>query len=161
MPTQENIKEMNRNGISERKIAEKLGIARNTVRKYVNQQDFSLKPDLVTRNSIVDDYAHFIVGLLQDDSIQHRKLRHTVTRIHARLVEEHGFPGSYRVVARWMQIRKSLNTAPGEGYSELLWDAGFAQADFGEADIVLQGSKVRTHFLVVTYPFSNAKFSVA
>lgn len=161
MPIQENIKQMNRAGISERKIAEQLGIARNTVSKYVNQEDFSLKPEIVTTNSMVDEYAHIIEKWLKEDLKQPKKQRHTVTRIHARLAAEHGFGGSYRVVARWMQTRKALNAQAGEGYSELSWAPGCTQADFGEADIMLRGTTVRTHFLVVTYPFSNARYSVA
>ena len=42
-----------------------------------------------------------------------------------------------------------------------MWEPGIAQADFGEADVVVQGVRTRVHVLVVTFPYSNARYAAA
>ena len=42
-----------------------------------------------------------------------------------------------------------------DGYLDLAWSPGEAQADFGEADFYLRGVRTRLNFFVLTFPFSN------
>ncbi len=95
MPTMERIRAMDARGTSARQIAKELGVSRNTVAKYVAQEDFSPKPVAHSPRSIVDEYAHIIKGWLTDDLQQPKKQRHTGQRVYDRLVAEHGFSGSY------------------------------------------------------------------
>lgn len=148
-------------GISSRKIAAQLGVSRNTVAKYVNQQDFSPSPPTRQSTSLVDAYANIVQGWLLDDLGQPRKQRHTGKRVYDGLVAEHGFVGSYSTVQRWVKRWRQARTVPGDGFIELAWEPGAAQADFGEADAIMQGKRVTTHMLVVTWPYSNTRYAVA
>jgi len=161
MPTQERIRILDADGISSRKIAARLGVSRNTVAKYVNQQDFSPSPTTRQPASLVDAYAHIVEGWLLDDLRQPRKQRHTGKRVYDRLVAEHGFTGSYSTVQRWVKRWRQVRAVPGDGFIELAWEPGAAQADFGEADAIMQGKRVTTHMLVVTWPYSNTRYAVA
>lgn len=161
MPTQENIRKMGDAGVSARQIAANTGLSRNTVTKYLNREDYSPAPLNMTAKSLVDDYAHIVEDWLTNDLNQPRKQRHTVKRVHERLVSEHGFAGSYWSVARWVKRYKQERRLPGDGYSELVWPPGSAQADFGEADAVIAGQRTTVHMLNLTFPSSNARFMVS
>lgn len=161
MPKQENIRKMDAMGISSRKIAEKCGVSRNTVAKYVNKSDYSLKPAAVNPKSIVDNYSNVLEEWLLEDLLMPRKQRHTAKRIFDRLVAQHSYDGSYSTVSRWVKRWKMGRATAGDGFSELEWGPGFAQADFGVADAIIQGTQTIVHLLVVTFPFSNTRYAVA
>lgn len=161
MPTQENIRKMGDAGISARQIATRTGLSRNTVAKYLDKQDYSPTPLNIVSKSLVDDYAHIVEEWFANDLKLPRKQRHTAKRVHDRLVTEHDFKGSYWSVARWVKKHKQSQRLPGDGFSELVWAPGAAQADFGEAEAVIAGQKVTIHLLLLTLPFSNARFMVA
>lgn len=139
-------------------IAEALGLDRKTVRKYLQQTDFSpAVPAKRERASKLDPYKAIIDAWLAEDRTHWYKQRHTAQRIFDRLGEE--FPDravSYRTVRRYVQDRRQ--TAPTTGTLELEWHPGEAQVDFGQADIVEQGQTVRIHALCLTFPYSNAGY---
>ena len=69
---------------------------RKTVRKYLNQDDFSPQPPVAKRRtSIVTLYLDIIEEWLEEDQKHWSKQRHTAKRIHERLQTEYGFTGSY------------------------------------------------------------------
>ena len=154
LSTIQDIKVMQAQGYSVSAIAEHLHIDRKTVRKYMQQMDFSLPVPLVTpRPSKLDPYKAVIDGWLEEDTHQWYKQRHTAQRVFDRLTEE--FPewtGSYRTVRRYVQGRR--RTAPVTGTLDLVWHPAEAQVDFGQADVVEQGERVRMHFLCLTFPYS-------
>lgn len=160
MPIQERIRTLDADGVSARQIAARLGISRNTVTKYVNQEDFSPAPVIRQVASLVDEYAHVVEQWLTDDSNQPPKQRHTSRRVYHRLVAEQGFTGSYSTVQRWVKRWRQARMQPGDGFIELEWEPGSAQADFGEAEAIIAGERVTTHMLVVTWPHSNARYAV-
>ena len=132
---------------------------RKTVRKYMNQEDFSEPvPQRATRASRLDPFKPSIDAWLQEDLHQRFKQRHTAQRIHTRLQEV--FPdtymGSYSAVQRYVQTHR--RPAAATGTLDLVWRPGEAQVDFGEADVLEAGKKVMVKFLVVTFPYSNAGF---
>lgn len=160
MPTQERIRTLDADGMPSRKIATQLGVSRNTVAKYVNQQDFSPSPPTRQPASLVDAYDNIVEGWLLDDLRQPRKQRHTGRRVYDRLVTEHDYTGSYATVQRWVKRWRQAHAEAGDGFIELDWEPGTAQADFGEADAIIQGKRVTTHMLVVTWPYSNTRYAV-
>ena len=160
MPVQERIRTLDADGVPGRKIAAELRISRNTVAKYVNQIDFSPTPPTVQVTSLVDAYANIVEQWLLDDLRQPRKQRHTGRRVYDRLVTEHGFVGSYSTVQRWVKRWRQARMVPGDGFNELEWEPGSAQADFGEAIAIVKGQRVVTHMLVVTWPYSNTRYAV-
>lgn len=75
-----------------------------------------------------------------------------------RLVAEQGYTGSYSPVQRYVKRYKAAHRVDGEGFNELVWPAGTAQVDFGQAEAVIAGVRLVLHILVVTFPFSNMRF---
>ncbi len=90
-------------------IAQALGVDRKTVRKFVQQEDFSEPfPQPSARATKLDPFKPTIQAWLAEDARVRYKQRHTAVRVHHRLKAE--FPdtytGSYSAVQRYVkQIR--------------------------------------------------------
>ena len=152
-----NIRDLRRRGYRISEIARELCIDRKTVRKYIKEDDFSPSPPLPNEApSILDPYKPVISEWLEEDKEHWSKQHHTAKRVHERLVDEKGFTGSYSVVQRYMkQIRKAAADEQCKGTQELIWEPGYAQADFGEADFYEDNVCVRRKYLAVSFPYSN------
>ena len=152
------IKVLQADGWSVSAIAEEVQVDRKTVRKYVEQTDFSPLPSTVTvRTSKLDPYKETIDQWLHDDREQWYKQQHTAQRIHDRLHQQ--FPdcgASYPTIRRY--VRTVRQTRPTTGTLDLVWHPGEAQVDFGQADVVLADLVTRLHFLCLTFPYSNAGY---
>jgi hypothetical protein len=92
---------------------------------------------------------------LVEDQRRPRKQRHTAKRVFDRLVLEHVFPGSYSPVQRFVRKCNIRHRQAGEGFTELVWPAGTAQVDFGQADAVIAGIRQTQQIFVVTFPFNE------
>ena len=152
------IRDLSRKGYGISKISSLTGADRKTIRKYLEQDDFSPKPPVAkSRSSIVTPYIDIITEWLEEDQKHWSKQRHTAKRIHERLQEEFGFTGSYDSVQKFVQkIRTDIQT---KGTQELLWEPGCAQVDFGEADFNEDTDCVRRKYLTVSFPYSNDGYS--
>lgn len=152
------IRDLSKQGYDISKIHTCTGVDRKTIRKYLEQDDFSPKPPVVKRRtSIVAPYIDVITEWLEEDQKHWSKQRHTAKRIHERLVEEYGFTGSYDSVQKFVQrIRTDIRT---KGTQELVWEPGCAQVDFGEADFNEDTNCVRRKYLTVSFPYSNDGFN--
>ncbi len=152
------IRDMRKKGYTITKISSLTGTDRKTVRKYLEQDDFSPEPPVaVKRTSIVTPYIDIITEWLEEDQKHWSKQRHTAKRIHERLQQEYGFPGSYDSVQKFVQrIRADIQT---KGSQELVWEPGCAQVDFGEADFNEDTDCVRRKYLTVSFPYSNDGYS--
>jgi len=116
---------LRRKGLSQRKIARKLGISRNTVKKYPDNPELAGEHRRIRkRKSLLDPYRDNIKAWLEED------MDYTATWIYDRL-SAMGFSGSYEIVKRRVSGIKSerqkiaymrFETEP--GYQE--------QVDFGE-----------------------------
>lgn len=158
MSTIQRIKVLQAQGCSVSAIAQELGIDRKTVRKYLEQSDFSpTVPVQQRRVSKLDPCKATIDGWLEEDARQWYKQHHTAQRVFDRLKEEcPECPVSYRTVRRYIQERRQ--SAPTTGTLDLEWPPGEGQVDFGEADIIENGHPVRIHLLCITFPYSNAGY---
>jgi hypothetical protein len=154
------IKELQRQGMGPQEIGERLKLNRKTVARYMAREDFAVQ--LKTRRltvSRLDPFKGKIDEWLSEDRRMRFKQRHTAKRVHERLLEE--FPDrydcSYPLVQRYL---KAVKAAGGnrQGFLELVWAAGEAQADFGEADILCEGAPVTVKYLVMSFPASNAAY---
>lgn len=144
-----------------REIARRLGISRTSVAKYAEQQDFSPAPPSPLARpgaTVLTGFEHIIERWLSEDARRPRKQRHTAKRVFDRLVQEHGFTGTYSPVQRFVKKWTALNRTSGEGFNELLWPAGTVQVDFGEAEAIIGGIRQVLHIFLVTFPFSNMRF---
>ena len=104
---------------------------------------------------------------MADDRTVHRKQRHTSRRIFERLRDEYGFTGGYTIVKDYVREQRRGQR---EMFVPLVHPPGQAQADFGEADVVIAGVTLRAlslpfipsiaetlEFCITTgYPFRHA-----
>ena len=81
-----------------REIARRLGISRNTVRRYLRSE--TIEPAYAERRSTraIDKYAFQLSALLKTEATKSRKQRRTLKQIHEDL-KELGFEGYYDRVA--------------------------------------------------------------
>jgi transposase len=150
-------------GLSRSAIAGRLGISRNTVAKYADMEDFSLRPQTrpAQSRSRVEPFSRVVDSWLRADRSMPRKQRHTAKRVYDRLIAEQGFAGSYSSVRRWMKRWRETNRAESDGFAELGWAPGCAQVDFGMARALVAGVERDVHVLVVSFPYSNMRFCAA
>lgn len=164
MTVQEDIRRLDGQGVPGREIARRLGVSRDSVAKYSGLVDYSPQPPAARVRpgaSVIIGFVQIIDGWLAEDGRRPRKQRHTAKRVFDRLVAEHGYPGSYSSVQRYVKRWRDRHRAAGEGFAELVWPAGTAQVDFGQAEAVIAGIRQVLHVLVVTFPFSNMRFAQA
>ena len=100
----------------------------------------------------LDPYKEIINGWLDDDRNNFSKQRHTYRRIKERFEVEHGFICAYGTVADY--VRKVRKTEPKKASLDLSWGSAFAQAD-----AMVEGVRLRMHYLVLFFPFSNMGYA--
>ncbi len=143
-------------GVSRREAARVFGVHRDTIDKCLA---FSASPGY--RQSAprakpkIGPFLPVIDAILAADAEAPRKQQHTAKRIHARLVDEHGFTGSYDRVKEVVRARKLRQK---EVFVPLAHPPGHAQVDFGEAIGVIGGVKQKFHFFCMDLPHSDAPF---
>ena len=140
-------------GISEREAARQFGLARETVRKMLR---YSIPPGYrrqqPARRPKLDAWVGIIDQILEQDKAQSKKQRHTAKRVFKRLREEHGFPGGHTIVKDYVRLRKLSQR---EMFVPLEHPPGEAQADFGEAQVVIGGVERKAHYFVMELPQSD------
>ena len=143
-------------GLSEREAARRFGIARETVRKMLRYHTPpGYRRSKPVRRPKLDAFTGIIDQILEDDQQRPRKQRHTAQRIFDRLREEYGFTGGYTIVKDYVRENKRGGQ---EMFVPLTHPPGDAQADFGEAIVVIAGVERKAHFLVVDLPHSDDAF---
>ena len=143
-------------GMSARAAAKHFNISRGTVEKMLA---FSVPPgyrrEKPIRRPKLDGFTEFIDAWLEADKAVHRMQRHTAKRIWERLQAEHGFTGGYTIVKDYVRDRERRTR---EMFVPLAHPPGQAQADFGEAIVVIGGVEQKAHFFVMDLPHSDAHF---
>ena len=136
--------------MSQREAARHFNISRDSVAKMMA---FSVPPgyrrSAPVKRPKLDAFTGIIDGWLDDDREVHRKQRHTAKRVFERLRDEHAFTGGYTIVKDYMRQRERLGR---EMFVLLAHPLGHAQADFGEAVVVIGGIEQKTHFFVSRSP---------
>ena len=84
-----------------------------------------------------------------------RRVQHTAKRIFDRLRAEHAFTGGYTIVKDYVRAAKIGGQ---EMFVPLTHAPGGAQADFGEALVVIAGAEQKAHFMVFDLPHSDDCF---
>lgn len=137
-------------GESQRSIAKRLGIARQTVKKYC---DGSTHPEVRKAYSrahsvVTDDVKTFIVSCLRQDQEENViKQKHSAKRIYDRLVSEKSFAGSYSTIREAVKQLRVEQIVPPQADIPLEYDPGDAiQIDWGEATIYLNNQKTKVNF---------------
>lgn len=157
MSQEYSIRQLKKQGETVAGIARKVGVCRNTVYRCLSENDLSPKmPTRKKRSKLLDPYRALIISWLENDRLEWHKQRHTAHRIWVRLTTEEGVVVAESTVREYVRLLRSELEQPNtDGFLDLLWQPGEAQADFGEADFYLHGVKVRMSYFVLTFPYSN------
>jgi transposase len=146
-------------GRSQRAVAREFGIARKTIQKMLR---YSAPPGYQRQQAVkrpkLGPWLGVIDAILEEDKARPAKQRHTATRIFERLKVEHGFSGGYTIVKDYVH---TAGLRSREMFVPLRHAAGEAQADFGEALVVVDGVEQKAHFLAMDLPHSDDGFVVA
>jgi transposase len=145
--------------MSEREVARQFGLARETVRKMLR---YSAPPGYRRLQPVhrpkLGAWVGTIDQILEDDKAEGRKQRHTAKRIFERLRDEHSYTGGYTIVKDYVRLTKLSQR---EMFVPLEHPPGDAQADFGEAMVVIGGVERKAHYLAVDLPQSDDCFVMA
>ena len=162
MPKQQDIRRLDRQGVSRSEIARRPDVDRATVAKYADMDDMTPKPPMDRRRgSKIDPYAALVDEWLEADRMLPRKQRHTARRVHDRLRAETGYDGEYTTTPGYVRRWREANRSGSDGYGELVWAPGVAQIDFGVAKARIAGGLVDDHCLVVAFPRSNMRYAAS
>nr|WP_232621792.1 IS21 family transposase [Thioclava electrotropha] len=140
--------------MSQREAARHFGISRDSVQKMLA---YSVPPGYRRKAPIkrpkLDGFTEIINAWLEEDRGVPRKQRHTAKRVFERLRDEHGFTGGYTIVKDY--IREDDRRGR-EMFVPLAHAPGHAQADFGEAMVIIDGVEQKAHFFAFDLPHSDA-----
>ena len=143
-----------RQGMSRRSIARHFGISRDSVDKMIV---YAVPPGYrrtaPVKRPKLDGFTAIIDRWLREDADRPRKQRHTAKRVLDRLREEHGFTGGYTIVKAYVREHQRCGR---EMFVPLHHAPGHAQADFGEALVVIGGVEQKAHFFAFDLPHSDA-----
>ncbi len=146
-------------GRSQRSVAREFGLARVTVRKMVG---YSIPPGYrrkePPKRPKLGPWIGVIDAILEEDKSKPAKQRHTAQRIFHRLQAEHAFPGGYTIVKDYVRAAALRQR---EMFVPLTHAAGTAQADFGEALVIIAGVECKAHYFAMDLPQSDDCFVAA
>jgi transposase len=146
-------------GKSERAVAQEFGIARETVRKMLR---YSIPPGYRREQPVkrpkLGPWVGVIDAILEEDKNSPVKQRHTAKRIFDRLRQEYAYPGGYTIVKDYVRLQRVRTR---EMFVPLVHAPGEAQADFGEALVIIAGMECKAHYFAMDLPQSDDCFVVA
>src|SRR4051812_32635972 len=146
-------------GLSRRAACRAYGIHWKTLKKILTHAEPpGYRRTRPHRTSILEPLLPVVHQILKDDRKAPRKQRHTAVRIYRRLRDEHGYGGGLTVVKDAVRAWRGRNA---EVFVPLAHRPGEAQADFGEAEVTLDGRPAKVAVFVMTLPYSDALFCCA
>lgn len=146
--------------MSQRAIAKFLGISRNTVKRYFNGSHVPWEREGTsgrTKYVITDEVLDFIKECLVEDETENiKKQKHTAKRIYDRLVAEKDFAGGESTIR---EIVAELKAKQPKAFIPLSYDPGEAiQVDWGEATVYLAGKKIKVNLWCMRECYSADMF---
>lgn len=137
-------------GESIRSISRRLGVSRQTVKKYCegNTHPDVRKSYIRESDVITDEIRDFIKACLEEDRLmQLPKQKHTAKRIYDRLVAEKAFTGGESTVRNAVKALRIEVMVPPQADMPLEYEPGDAvQIDWGEATVYIDGKKCKVQF---------------
>ena len=141
-------------GLSGRQISRDFGISRDSVAKMLSYSEPpGYRRTAEIKRPKLDAYVDQIDQWLAEDKGRPRKQRHTAKRIFERLRDECGFDGGYTIVKDYVRTKKHGSR---EMFVPLSHPPGHAQADFGEALVMIGGVEQKAYFFALDLPYSDA-----
>jgi transposase len=146
-------------GRSERAVALEFGISRETVRKMLR---YAVPPGYQRQQPVkrpkLGPWLGAIDAILEEDKRRPARQRHTAKRIFERLRVEYAFSGGYTIVKDYVRTQMLRSQ---EMFVPLVHAPGEAQADFGEALVVVAGVERKAHYLAMDLPHTDDGFVAA
>jgi transposase len=141
-------------GLSGRAIARAFGISRDSVAKMLAYSEPpGYRRSVPVKRPKLGAFTDQIDIWLAEDKTRPRKQRHTAKRVFDRLRSECGFTGGYTIVKDYVRSQKRGGK---EMFVPLHHPAGHAQADFGEALVLIGGVEQKAYFFAFDLPHSDA-----
>lgn len=159
------IRKMTQDGMSQREIAKKLGISRQSVKKYGsgetipgNRKEYFRSSSMVTPEVIT-----FINSCFEEDERENiTKQKHTAKRIYDRLTTEMNFTGGESTIRRTVRSLKADRLVPARAVMPLSYEPGEAmQVDWGIGTVYLSGIKTKLNLFCARLCYSCDIFVVA
>ncbi len=143
-------------GLSGRAIARDFGISRDSVAKMLAYSEPpGYRRTVLIKRPKLDAFTDQIDIWLTEDKARPRKQRHTARRIFDRLRSECGFTGGHTIVKDYVRTKKRSGK---EMFVPLSHPPGHAQADFGEALVVIGGVEQKAYYFAFDLPHSDAGY---
>jgi transposase len=159
------IRKLTIEGVSQRTIAHKLGISRQTVKKYCegetvpgNRKEYDRQASVISPEII-----EFILSCFKSDADENiTKQKHTAKRIYDRLVSEMKFNGSESTIRRAVMSLKSAQRVPSQAMMPLSYEPGEAmQVDWGESTVYLAEKRTKLNVFCARLCYGCDIFVVA
>ena len=149
-----------RDGLGIRALAKKFNCSRQFVRKaLLHAEPPGYQQTQPRPCPAVDSFKPIIDQILQDDQDAPPKQRHTVTQIFQRLQDEHGYPGSYSPICRYV---RSQQQAKQETFIPLSHTPGSRlECDFGQIYVDFPEGRRPVSVLLATWAYSHFPFAIA
>jgi len=148
-------------GWSIRKISRELKHCRRTIRQAIVKAEPSpYKLKKPRAKPVLGPYQSKIKALVAENKSLPRKQRYTARKIFLEIQRE-GYPGSEGSVRRYVaEVKKDQQKS--QAYLPLEFDPGEdAQVDWGEAEVVVAGERVKVQLFVMRLNYSRARFVMA
>lgn len=143
-------------GKSRRSVLKEHGMHWKTLEKILGHEEPpGYRQDRGRERPVIGPFIGVIESILEADKGVHKKQRHTAKRIWDRLKDEHAFQGGYTQVK---EVVAAIRARSKEVFVPLIHPMGEAQVDFGHADVILDGEKIKAAIFVMVLPYSDAFF---
>ena len=100
------IRQLHRDGLTVRQIAQQLGHSSKTILKALEHSEPPARRARSSPPPVFGPVQEVVDGILAADETAPRKQRHTAMQIYRRLVAEHGYAGSYDPIRRYLKSRR-------------------------------------------------------
>ena len=150
-------------GMSIKEVCRRTGLSRNTVRKYLRDEnavpEYRMTKERGSRR-LLEHEVH-LKGMYEADLLRSVRERRSMQGLYEALVVD-GYTGSYDTVRRYIVRLKGSSTSVGQGYIPLEFDAGDAlQFDWSHEVVVLGGIEQKIRVAHVRLCHSRKPFFVA
>ena len=148
-------------GLSQRTIAKRLMIHRNTVKRAIERNSNTYQRQNVKEKPVNGDFIAKVKAMLLDNKIKPRKERLTKTRMFT-LMQDEGYIGCYSSFTELTrQLEDELSLTQEDAFLKLLPTEGTMQVDFGEMSTIYQGKKTKVIVFCAKLKCSKCEFITA
>lgn len=141
---------------TKRAICQEYGIHWKTLQKILaHEEPPGYRQKQRRHKPKLEAFLPIIHEILKQDEKAPKKQRHTIKRIFDRLRSEYGYTGGQSVVG---DAVREWRAATAEVFMPLSHPPGEAQADFGEATVILKGKETKVAYFLMSLPYSDAFF---